>query len=248
MALGSETYSKVPRPVVPGDRIPLNIEATSGVTPTKVRVGPGLHQEGGELVAVKAGLLHHGAGNRWWVDNTQKRYVPAVGDSVLGTIAARHGESFSVDIGSAHRAILPILAFEGATKRNRPNLEVGTLIYARVNVANKDMDPELECIDLKTGRAGGYGEIKKGYVVRCSLRTARMLLDSKNPIFASLAGAFSFETAVGLNGRVWINAGKPAQIIAASRVIQAADGAAASDIERKVAQELRNFANSMDTS
>lgn len=37
----------------------------------------------------------------------------------------KYGEYYRVDIGSAHPAILPYLAFEGATRRNRPNLEVG---------------------------------------------------------------------------------------------------------------------------
>jgi hypothetical protein len=34
-------------------------------------------------------------------------------------------ESFAVDIGGPFRALLPVLAFEGATKRNRPHLQVG---------------------------------------------------------------------------------------------------------------------------
>jgi exosome complex component RRP40 len=34
------------------------------------------------------------------------------------------GEGFRVDIGSAHPASLDGLAFEGATKRNKPNLKV----------------------------------------------------------------------------------------------------------------------------
>ena len=32
---------------------------------------------------------------------------------------------------------LPVLAFEGATKRNRPNVQIGDVIYARVKFANK---------------------------------------------------------------------------------------------------------------
>jgi exosome complex component RRP40 len=39
------------------------------------------------------------------------------------------GEGFRVDIGSAHPASLDGLAFEGATKRNKPNLKVRTAIF-----------------------------------------------------------------------------------------------------------------------
>ena len=38
-----------------------------------------------------------------------------------------------VDIGTAEPASLSYLAFEGATKRNRPNVTVGDLVYAKVS-------------------------------------------------------------------------------------------------------------------
>jgi len=43
---------------------------------------------------------------------------------VIGVIIQKIGEGFRVDIGSAHSASLDGLAFEGATKRNKPNLKV----------------------------------------------------------------------------------------------------------------------------
>lgn len=42
---------------------------------------------------------------------------------MLGVVKAT-GRSYRVDIGSALVASLPELAFEGATKRNKPNLQV----------------------------------------------------------------------------------------------------------------------------
>lgn len=42
----------------------------------------------------------------------------------MGVVIGRSGENWRVDIGSAHMATLDGLAFEGATKRNRPNLKV----------------------------------------------------------------------------------------------------------------------------
>jgi exosome complex component RRP40 len=50
--------------------------------------------------------------------------VPAAQESVIGTVIARSGENWRVDIGAAHMANLDGLAFEGATKRNRPSLKV----------------------------------------------------------------------------------------------------------------------------
>ena len=45
-------------------------------------------------------------------------------ESVIGVVRERAGESYRVDIGTSQPATLSMLAFEGATKRNRPNLRV----------------------------------------------------------------------------------------------------------------------------
>jgi len=91
----------------------------------------------------------------------------------VGIIYQRSGEAYRVDIGAAHFALLDGLSFEGASKRNKPNLKLGTILYARVSLAHKDMEPELECFDAQTRKAGEFGELKDGFMVRCSLQMCR---------------------------------------------------------------------------
>lgn len=50
--------------------------------------------------------------------------MAAVGESVIGVVTGRQGESFKVDIGTAQIAQLSQYAFEGATKQMKPRLEV----------------------------------------------------------------------------------------------------------------------------
>ena len=50
--------------------------------------------------------------------------MPAPQELVIGIVTQKLGEGFRVDIGAAHHASLDGLAFEGATKRNKPNLKV----------------------------------------------------------------------------------------------------------------------------
>jgi len=178
-------------------------------------------QEGDNIIAIKAGrLMHSEVGNRWYVESNQKRYIPAPNEFVVGTVVTKVVESYKLDLGSAHQALLPVLAFDGATKRNRPNIAVGTLIYARIAVANKDMEPELECVNPTTGRADGFGELKSGYVIKCSLGLCRRLLNPNSLILALLGKKFPFEIAVGMNGRIWINSGSTATTIKIARAIQ----------------------------
>lgn len=49
-------------------------------------------------------------------------------------------------------------------------------MYARISLASKHMDPELECSDPATGKAHGYGELKGGMLFDVSLGMARRLL------------------------------------------------------------------------
>ncbi|EKM79314.1 hypothetical protein AGABI1DRAFT_74231 [Agaricus bisporus var. burnettii JB137-S8] len=208
--------------VVPGEKI--------DAQHVNLKLGPGLQQissngpSQSKIISTRAGAVNHSAnGSRWWIESNSRRYVPALQESVVGAIVQRQGEGYRVDIGSAHSATLDGLAFESATKRNKPNLKVGCLVYARVSLAHKDMDPELECFDAQTHKSEGFGELKGGFVVKCSLKMCRDLLDPKHFLLPLLGSRFPFETAVGMNGRVWINAKQPGQVIAIARCIEAAD-------------------------
>ncbi len=47
-----------------------------------------------------------------------------VEDMVVGVVVEKHAENYRVDINSTQPARLPALAFEGASKRNKPNIQV----------------------------------------------------------------------------------------------------------------------------
>lgn len=51
-------------------------------------------------------------------------------------------------------------------RRNRPNLAIGDLVYARVAMASRDMEPELACTDA----AGKVGSAKGGSVPELAAR------------------------------------------------------------------------------
>ncbi len=84
-------------------------------------------------------------------------------------------------------AVLPVLAFDGATKRNKPTLAVGALVFARVVAADRDLEPELTCQVASSGDASTghfakkdwvtgqsvYGELKGGSVVKATMLYCR---------------------------------------------------------------------------
>lgn len=54
----------------------------------------------------------------------RSQYVPVKGDHVIGIVTGKVGDVFRLDVGGSEQASLSYLAFEGATKRNRPNVQV----------------------------------------------------------------------------------------------------------------------------
>ncbi|KAH9983345.1 exosome complex exonuclease RRP40 [Russula compacta] len=203
-----------------------------------LKLGPGLQQsvdseERTSIVVTRAGTLEQNAkGNKFWVEGNSRRYVPAAQEPVVGIVSARQGEGWRVDIGSAHQASLGGLAFEGASRRNRPNLKVNSLVYARVSLAHKDMEPELECFDAQTRKAEGFGELKG----------ASCLLDPNHFLLPLLGSRFPLDAAVGTNGRVWINAKEIKQTIVAARCIEAADP----DCGGMDQNAIKKFINTLD--
>ncbi|GAA5988519.1 hypothetical protein JCM11641_003301 [Rhodosporidiobolus odoratus] len=209
--------------LLPGDLLPSS--STTTTTSSKASTlhwGPGLSagsalnkgkgkgKQAEQVTATRGGLLgrvQQGDKDRSWIEASMKRYTPNPPEPVLGLIVARHAEGYRVDIGASQGASLDALAFEGATKRNKPNLKIGTLIYAHLLSTPPFSEPELSCVDPTTQKSSGFGELKGGMLIRgVELGRCRALLSPKNPLLSRLGATFPFEVAVGMNGRVWVKA------------------------------------------
>jgi exosome complex component RRP40 len=164
-------------------------------------------------------------------NNLIEQYVPRVGELVIGTVHHSTGESFFVHLTDyTSPALLPHLAFESVTKKTRPQLPPGSLVYARVSLADKHMDPELECVSSATGKADGLGPLNGGMLYHISLGMARRLMLAhtasvgKVVVLDELAAAgLQFDTATGRNGRFWVSSEQPKTVIAVGRAIQDTD-------------------------
>ncbi|KAI0557526.1 Exosome complex RNA-binding protein 1/RRP40/RRP4 [Gracilaria domingensis] len=212
--------------ILPGEKLAtiLNIpEASQAV----IRVGGGVTQKSSDLLASKAGHIRYEPNrNKLWVANNQKRYVPALEDPVIGIIQDRFGEEYRLDINGSDTATLSMLAFEGATKKNRPNLTIGALVYCRVIRASKNMETEVSCIEPGSTKSwsGGetlYGELQSGTIVQVSLGMAKNLVRDETVL--RMLGRVPFQSAVGVNGRIWVQAGKIEHTMLLSLALKKAD-------------------------
>lgn len=144
-------------------------------------------------------------------------------DFVVGIVTVRTAEFYKVDINyGVYQAILKTLAFDGATRKNRPNLNVGSLVYARVTTSSTFCEPELECTSADGVRNDeGFGPIKDGVLARCSSSFSQqyLFLDFMlsfcrlqlvgHTLLKKLGSHFAFESIIGANGLFVIRSSDP---------------------------------------
>ena len=177
------------------------------------------------IIATTPGRLEQKS-NTYYIKQNTKRYRPSLEDRVVGVVEERvasdgaGGDLFRVNIFGTHPALLSNLSFEGATKRNKPSLNTGQLIYARVQSISRFTDPTLSCQlgphdgglarkDWMTNE-GTYGELKGGTCTKISLGLARELLSPRNLVLAELARyKLAFEVCIGVNGMLWVHSTRP---------------------------------------
>lgn len=183
--------------------------------PADCKLGPGLSRdyEDEKVYSREAGILRtNTTGQHAWVETEKKRYIPVKGDLVVGVVTHKHPEYYRVDINAPELATLSAMAFESATKRNRVTVQVGDLVYAKVNVALQDLEPELVCVNLRNGKSEGMGVITcptYSFSTIVNLQAARKAL-SVDCVFSKMLGSrVQFEWCIGLNGRIWVSTTNP---------------------------------------
>lgn len=173
------------------------------------------------------------------VSSPRSRYIARTGDSIIAQVRGASFETFHLYInGHSPQGILSHFAFEGASKKTRPQLKTGDVVYAKIASAQKNMDIELTCINPNTGKADGLGPLNEGMVFDISLEFAERILKKQlAPMLDELGNKIpgGFEIVVGKNGKVWIDCGEAGVkgIIAVGRVIQAVDQECLEEREQK---------------
>ncbi|CAD6184975.1 unnamed protein product [Caenorhabditis auriculariae] len=205
---------------LPGD----HIDSPSS-SDAKIIVGYGIDLQNDQLVTVQPGLLRTSE-NKVWISVHSKRYIPTEGDHVIGVIVGKAGDFFRVEIGAAEYSVVCFTKFEGATKRNRPNLKTGDIIYA--------------CVDDEA-KARGMGQLHGGFLFKTSLNHARRLLSPTCQILPTTGRFFKFEITIGMNGKIWIKAQYSNEIIAIYNIIKASENVGEGEIVDLVADLHARF-------
>lgn len=167
--------------------------------------------------------------------------MPVNGERVVGTVVSKSGFLCRVDIGANELAALSLLAFEGATKRNRPDVNVGDVVFARIISPARDVEAELVCITsaLKRDGMGVLQPADSHYaqVIQVPVHTCRRLLSPESRLLPTIGKKFRFEIAVGMNGRIWVSCKTPENVIFICNAISRT-GDASEEEMRQVCDDL----------
>ncbi|CCW66637.1 unnamed protein product [Phytomonas sp. Hart1] len=167
-----------------------------------------------------------------------RRYVWKEGDPVVATILRRVGsQGYQCHIDGHYVAYLDALAFDGATKKSRPRLEEGDIVYAYVHNRMSDegkgaarvenlSEVQLSCAaaevglipnDWTTGKSV-FGQLRGGRVLTLPLPYVHGLMTAPpvdsipaSHLISAIGARVPFEICTGANGRVWVK-GLPSEV------------------------------------
>lgn len=231
--------------IVPGDH--LNTNDVSSVIS-----GPGIYYDfkTQSLLPVNAGIKvvsHSKKGECVYINFNSKRYIPSVGDYVIGIITQSFSDSYRVSIANFSSPVsLSYSAFPNASKKNKPSLKIGDLCYARVCKAGRELEAEIECMDSSTGKDSGFGLLDGGMLIQVTLAFARELLfNNEYPLLKIISQYTEFEIAIGLNGRIWIKTNDLKHAMACYRSILDCQSHPVSAFKEIVKTHFRTLTNSI---
>jgi exosome complex RNA-binding protein Rrp4 len=169
----------------------------------------------GNLISKKCGILLCDKNGKV-VENTSeevfrslgKYYSPKEEDVVLGIIVQKSSEFVKVDISTYSHAILNTKDFEGATKKLKPIINLGDIIFARVSKVNKFDAPVLSCLSEHGNKSWASGEsffgILNGGNVYDFPKIYSWDFYKDNYALSRLYDVANFEIVFGMNGKMWI--------------------------------------------
>ncbi|XP_042226667.1 exosome complex component RRP40-like [Homarus americanus] len=229
---------KILQVVLPGDEV---LQFSPNGNNERIILGPGLRWHENNICATRSGLLKKASKNFYYVDSHQKRYIPHEKEFVIGIILRKKGDNYLIDIGGNEPGTISCLAFENSSKKSRKEMKPGDLIFGQLLVANRDMEPELVCIDVFNKTVSMESLPDDGIMFTVPLHVARMIVNPENIYLMSIAKKINYTVIVGFNGRVWLKTEKQRDMVAIMNCIMMLEFMSLEEAEKNVFRLLDSF-------
>ncbi len=164
--------------------------------------GENTYKEGNRIYSQKLGLVDFDD-KKVFVVPLRGRYIPKVGDIVVGQVTDVSLNGWSVDINSPYKAVLSVPDVTG--KSFSPKLDsltkilgVGEVVVGKITAFDRTRDPTL------TIKGAGLGKVGDGLIVNLTPTKVPRLIGRKGSMINILKRETGCEIIVGQNGRILI--------------------------------------------
>ena len=164
--------------------------------------------------------------------SSDKRFTAHAGDVVIGLVTFKTADFYRVDIRGCSSAMLGTTAFNGATKRHKPDIRVGQYVAAWIQRVDVDLGVELSCEDPATQRDWSSGDCNFGVLpteisdhtlvfdISVSYAANLQIKQDTHPVLRSLARLVDkAEIVLGKNGRVFVRTASREQTLAVVKTV-----------------------------
>ncbi len=174
--------------VLPGDLLATNPKVA----------GSGTYVEGGKVYAKFLGLLDK-TDTSVRVIPLRGKYIPSIGDVVIGIVREVTANGWVVDINSPYQGFLPLSENPNVRPNKKPNevLEIDDIIIAKVTNIDPKMKVTLTMKD-KMCRAVRFGRV-------IAINPARVprVIGKKGSMIKMFKTELGVQIVVGKNGLIW---------------------------------------------
>jgi len=196
--------------VVPGEEIAEGMD----FLPAK-----GTYRDGDKIISAQLGLVNVN-GRLIRVIPLTGRYIPKVGDTIIGKIVNITMNGWLVDIGYAYEAFLTLK--EGTTEFVERNEDLSKYYdFEDIIVAKIINVSKSKSIDLTT-KGPGLRKLNNGRIINVTPSKVPRIIGKQGSMITLVKDATQCRITVGQNGVVWLQ-GEPEQEIKAIEAIKMID-------------------------
>jgi exosome complex component RRP4 len=183
-----ETISPERKIVLPGDLVSTNPR----------NAGSGTYIENGKVYAKIFGLLDEKS-NR--VIPLKGKYIPEVGNLIIGIIEDVQSNGWVVDINSPYEAFLPVSEYPKAITGKQPKeiMDTGDVIAAKV----VNIDPMMRVYLSMKDRSARI--LHRGRLIEILHTRVPRVIGRKGSMVSLLKKELGVKIIVGQNGRIWVD-------------------------------------------
>ncbi|MFP4005452.1 MAG: exosome complex RNA-binding protein Rrp4 [Candidatus Hadarchaeia archaeon] len=186
----------------------MHVEERTLVTPGQLiaegdyEIGEGVFWDGDQVRASQMGLVDK-RGNNLKIIPLEGRYIPQVGDKVLGVVIDTYYSGWVLDINAPYEARLSVSDYlqrriDLYEEDISEYLEVGDVVEARISELSGMMDIDLEVSDRERGKVTG------GRMIEISPSRIPRVIGRKGSMISVIQDYGNCKLSIGQNGRIII--------------------------------------------